>query len=197
MRGKVFMIMAEVPGRPVVILKADPGDATNGRSPVRAAHAACAAAMPKFRLHNDNEKILGVWVEPLGEDFWTKPKEQFTISTATAQGVDPHEAPFDVVFHDQGVSVHVNIGDEAVVRDQSGTEAACGHQQPLEVLRAWTEAAEAAAQRTAESSSTLREMTREHAESVRRGTHTSRSHQAGTRTSTVTMTTQVTGRTAS
>ncbi|MEU4250928.1 MmcQ/YjbR family DNA-binding protein [Amycolatopsis sp. NPDC026612] len=26
-RGKVFMLMTEVPGRPVVILKADPGDA--------------------------------------------------------------------------------------------------------------------------------------------------------------------------
>jgi hypothetical protein len=45
---------------------------------------------------------------------------------------------------------------------------ACGHQRPHEVLHAWTEAAEAAAQRTAESSSALREMTREHAESMRR-----------------------------
>lgn len=26
-RGKVFMLMTEVPGRPVVILKADPGEA--------------------------------------------------------------------------------------------------------------------------------------------------------------------------
>lgn len=26
-RGKIFMLMTEVPGRPVVILKADPGDA--------------------------------------------------------------------------------------------------------------------------------------------------------------------------
>lgn len=27
MRGRVFMLMTEVPGRPVVILKADPGEA--------------------------------------------------------------------------------------------------------------------------------------------------------------------------
>ncbi|MFE2970980.1 hypothetical protein ACFXKC_46745 [Streptomyces sp. NPDC059340] len=35
--------------------------------------------------------------------------------------------------HDQGVSVHLDIGYEAVVRDQSGTEVACGHQRPLDV----------------------------------------------------------------
>lgn len=42
--------------------------------------------MPKIRLNNDNEKILGIWVEPWGEDYWMNPKEQFTISTETPRG---------------------------------------------------------------------------------------------------------------
>ncbi|MFJ7278452.1 hypothetical protein [Kitasatospora sp. NPDC098663] len=122
--------------------------------------------MPKIRLNNDNEKILGIWVEPWGEDYWMNPKEQFTITTETPEGVHSDEAPFEVVFHDQGVSLYVNIGYEAVVTDQSGSELGCGHQRPLEFLRAWTESAEAAAQRTAESP-TLRDMTREHADQMR------------------------------
>ncbi|MFI5809221.1 hypothetical protein [Streptomyces sp. NPDC051561] len=124
--------------------------------------------MPKIRLHNDNEQILAVWVEPIGEDFWMRPKEQFTISTDATADADPDEAPFEVVLHAKGVSVFQSTGHEAVVRDQSGTEVACGHQRPLEVLRAWTESAEAAVQRTAGSSPTVREMTREHAEFMRR-----------------------------
>lgn len=59
---------------------------------------------------------------------------------------DSGEAPFDVVFHDQGASVEVNTGYGAVVHDQSGAELICGHQRPLEVLRAWIEADVAAAQ---------------------------------------------------
>ncbi|SDT83442.1 hypothetical protein SAMN05216371_8273 [Streptomyces sp. TLI_053] len=122
--------------------------------------------MPTIRLNNDNEKSLGIWVEPWGEDYWMNPKEQFTITTETPEGVHSDEEPFEVVFHDQGVSLHVNIGYEAVVTDQSGGELECGHQRPLEVLRAWTESAEAAAQRNAESP-TLRDWTREHAHHMR------------------------------
>lgn len=101
----------------------------------------------KIRLNNDTEKVLGIWVEPWGEDYWMKPEEQFTIATDAPEGADSAEAPFDVVFHDQGVSVEVNTGYEAVVHDRSGAALICGHQRPLEVLQAWTEADEAAAQR--------------------------------------------------
>lgn len=122
--------------------------------------------MPKIRLDNDDEKILGIWLEPWGEDYWMNPKEQFTIVADAPEGEASDAAPFDVVFHDQGVSIVVNCGYEPVVYDQSGSALDCGHQRPIEVLRAWTEAAEAAAQRTADSP-ILREMTREHAESMR------------------------------
>ncbi|MFA7766357.1 hypothetical protein [Streptomyces sp. NRRL S-448] len=104
--------------------------------------------MPKIRLSNDTKKTLGIWVEPWGEDYWMNPEEKFTIVTDTPKDADPDEEPFEVVFHDQGASVWVNTGYEATVHDHSGNEVDCGHQRPIEVLRAWTEAYEAAADRS-------------------------------------------------
>jgi hypothetical protein len=105
--------------------------------------------MPKIRVNNDSERIMVVWVEPWGEDYWMKPKEWFTIvADTTPQDTHTDEAPFEVGCHDQGVSVYVNTGHEAAVYDHSGNEVDCGHQRPLEVLRAWTEASQAAAERS-------------------------------------------------
>ncbi|MFF2197009.1 hypothetical protein [Streptomyces sp. NPDC058157] len=106
--------------------------------------------MPKIRLRNDDKEILAIWLEPWGEDYWMNPKEQFTIVTDSPEGVDSDESPFDVVFHDQGVSVGVNIGYEPAVYDQAGSALECGHQRPAEVLRAWAEMDEAAARRSAD-----------------------------------------------
>ncbi|WP_330300345.1 hypothetical protein [Streptomyces sp. NBC_00503] len=104
--------------------------------------------MPKTRLSNDTTKTLGIWVEPWGGDYWMKPEEAFTVVTDTPKGADRDEAPFEVVFHDQGANVWVNTGYEATVYDRSGNEVDCGHQRPIEVLRAWTEASEVAADRS-------------------------------------------------
>jgi hypothetical protein len=103
------------------------------------------AAMPEIRLTNETGKMLGVWVEPWGLDYWMKPEDQFTVSTEIQSGTPADEAPFEVVLHDQGISVFVNVGFTADVHDQSGDQVECGHQRPIEVLRAWTESAEATA----------------------------------------------------
>ncbi|MGW7315740.1 hypothetical protein [Streptomyces sp. NPDC054865] len=102
--------------------------------------------MPKIVLSNETKKILGICVEPWGEDYWMRPTEQLTIATETPEGMDSDDAPFDVVFHDQGVSVGVNIGYEEIVYDQSGSKVECGHQRPIEVLRMWTQADKTAPQ---------------------------------------------------
>ncbi|MFJ3966115.1 hypothetical protein [Streptomyces sp. NPDC090036] len=122
--------------------------------------------MPKVRLSNDTKKTLGIWVEPWGEDYWMKSKEKFTIVTDTPKDSDPDEEPFEVVFHDQGASVWVNTGYEATVYDHSGNEVDCGHQRPIEVLRAWTEAFEAAADRS-DLTPELQERVRSEAETMR------------------------------
>ncbi|MFD4535809.1 hypothetical protein ACFWNL_36665 [Kitasatospora sp. NPDC058397] len=122
--------------------------------------------MPKIRLSNDTEKTFGIWVEPWGEDYWMKPKEKFTIVTDTPKDTDSDETPFEVVFHDQGASVWVNIGYAATVYDHSGNELDCGHQRPVEVLRAWTEASEAAADHSGLTPE-LQETARSEAETMR------------------------------
>ncbi|GIH29287.1 hypothetical protein Aph01nite_75970 [Acrocarpospora phusangensis] len=106
--------------------------------------------MAKIRLNNDTGAMLGIWIEPWGTDHWMKPGQTFTV-VAGHSGPPPSgevpvdDVPFDVVVHDQGVSIYVNVVHEASVYDESGTEAHCGHQRPLAVQHAWSEAAEAAA----------------------------------------------------
>ncbi|WP_369260863.1 hypothetical protein [Streptomyces sp. R35] len=126
--------------------------------------------MAKVRLSNDTDGILALWTEPLGEDRWMKPGEQFTVVAGDSEPAPADDVPFDVAFHDQGISVWVNVGYEAVVYDQSGAELDCGHQRPLEVLRSWTESAEAAATRAEtrpDFSPSLRESIRKTASDMR------------------------------
>ncbi|WP_214104694.1 hypothetical protein [Acrocarpospora catenulata] len=86
--------------------------------------------MSKLRLNNDTAAILGVWIEPWGRDHWMKPQETFTIVADDSEHPPSDDPPFDVVFHDQGVSVYVNAAHEATVYDESGNEVPCGYQRP-------------------------------------------------------------------
>ncbi|MFD3982469.1 hypothetical protein ACFWR6_28140 [Streptomyces griseus] len=77
-------------------------------------------------MNNETDSLLCVWVEPWGTDHWMRPGEVFTVVTEA----DAEEASFDVVVHDQGISVWVNAGFSAEVIDQEGRAAVCGHQRP-------------------------------------------------------------------
>lgn len=57
-----------------------------------------------------------------------RPGEEFTVVTET----EPEESPFNVVVHDQGITVWVNSGNDAEVFDKHGSPVACGHQRPAE-----------------------------------------------------------------
>ncbi|WP_331767672.1 hypothetical protein [Embleya sp. NBC_00896] len=100
--------------------------------------------MASIRLNNDTAAPLGIWIEPWGTDHWMKPQEIFTVVADDPQDPPAGDVPFDVVFHEQGVSVHVNLAYQATVYDGSGAEVHCGHQRPLEVMCAWIESAEVA-----------------------------------------------------
>lgn len=54
-------------------------------------------------------------------------------------------AHFDVQFHGEDITIRPGSLGWVPVRDQSGTELEPGHQIPIDVLRARTEAAEAIA----------------------------------------------------
>ncbi|MFE7777719.1 hypothetical protein ACFU5O_28235 [Streptomyces sp. NPDC057445] len=45
---------------------------------------------------------------------------------------EPEESPFNVVVHDQGITVWVNSGSDAEVCDENGDPAPCGHQRPAD-----------------------------------------------------------------
>lgn len=37
--------------------------------------------MSKVRINNGNKGMLGLWLEPWGEDYWIRPDEAFTVVT--------------------------------------------------------------------------------------------------------------------
>ena len=81
--------------------------------------------MAKLRLTNDRDRPLGLWVEPLGEDYWLSPKETFTITVEDT----PEADGFTVIHHDQGVSVWFEAAawPEPRVYDAGGRLLECGH----------------------------------------------------------------------
>jgi hypothetical protein len=84
--------------------------------------------MSKLSVRNDTGGMLCLWLEPWGTDHWMRPGEEFTVVTEER----PAESPFDLVMHDDGISVVVNTAFDATVLDKSGREAPCGHQRPAD-----------------------------------------------------------------
>ena len=82
--------------------------------------------MSKTSVSNETSDLLCVWIEPWGTDHWLCPGEEFTVVTQDTAV----EAPFNLVVHDQGISVFVNSGFDAEVIDRDGNPAPCGHQRP-------------------------------------------------------------------
>ncbi|MFJ5924749.1 hypothetical protein ACIQF6_19325 [Kitasatospora sp. NPDC092948] len=123
--------------------------------------------MPKTSVDNDTENLLCLWLEPWGTDHWMRPGEQFTVVT---EG-EPEESPFDVVVHDQGISVWVNTADAAEVFDRDGNEVLCGHQRPIEAVRQFLAGAETLLHHveggSVGGSATHQEMARSHYERLR------------------------------
>ncbi|OJF84637.1 hypothetical protein NS14008_23975 [Nocardia seriolae] len=75
------------------------------------------------------DKVVRVWLEPMGEDYWMRPREAFTFEFDEREfSASMCGAHFDVSWDDGDLIVWA--GAIAKVRDQSGTELECGHQRP-------------------------------------------------------------------
>ena len=122
--------------------------------------------MPRTSVRNDTGKILCLWLEPWGSDHWMRPGERFTVVAGDV--AEPTDEPFEVDVDDEGISVWVNDANSADVVDADGNEVFCGHQRPIEVMRAWTESARQATERAARRSPEVQEMTRRHYDLIRR-----------------------------
>jgi hypothetical protein len=78
--------------------------------------------------HNGGPRteLLGVWVEPLGEDFWIARGQKLVF---TASSTEPE---IECVWHQQGVSVWFDDADAygVVVTTEAGEVVECGYQRP-------------------------------------------------------------------
>ncbi|MFE6921458.1 hypothetical protein ACFVAV_10475 [Nocardia sp. NPDC057663] len=90
--------------------------------------------MPKLMLSNPfAEKILTVWLEPWGRDYWMRPGDAFVIESDDRASfeqvnVDP---PFEVSWLEDGIMVGVMV--DSTVRDRDGIELECGHRRPVDL----------------------------------------------------------------
>lgn len=80
----------------------------------------------RLRLLNETGATLGVWLEPLGEDFWIAPSQTLIVAGANGE----HEV--ECVWHPQGVSVFMTDADPHgfTVCTESGEVVECGYQRP-------------------------------------------------------------------
>jgi len=122
--------------------------------------------MPKTSIRNDTEGMLCLWLEPWGTDHWMRPGERFTV--VGIGDSDPTDEPFEMIIHDQGISVWVNAANDAEVFDADGNEAPCAHQRPIETIRRWTENARQAVERSADQSPAVQELARSHYDQLQR-----------------------------
>ncbi|MFJ5064668.1 hypothetical protein ACIP96_35295 [Streptomyces nigra] len=84
--------------------------------------------MSKTSVNNETSSMVYLRVEPWGTDHWMRPGEEFTVMTEA----EPEPSPFNVVVHDQGITVWVNSSADAEVFDKDGSLVPCGHQGPAE-----------------------------------------------------------------
>lgn len=84
-------------------------------------------------MGNETGSLPCLWVEPWGTDHWMLPGEVFTLFTDT----EPQEVPFNMVVHEQGVSVWVNAGFAAEVFDAAGNQVPADVNGPTSRCPRW------------------------------------------------------------
>ncbi|MEU6072452.1 hypothetical protein [Micromonospora sp. NPDC047074] len=83
----------------------------------------------RLPVKNVGDRVVCLFIEPLGEDFWMRPEETFVV---VGDAVDPE---FSVSTMPDHVIVWVNAGDPynaQVVDGRSGNVLECGHGRPGE-----------------------------------------------------------------
>ncbi|MFE3758907.1 hypothetical protein ACFXO9_31785 [Nocardia tengchongensis] len=88
--------------------------------------------MLSLRLTNPyDDKMVTIWLEPLGEDYWMRPGEAFTFEFDESDFSERMcGAHFDVSWANGDLVVWTGALENVWVRDQSGTGLDCGHQRP-------------------------------------------------------------------
>jgi hypothetical protein len=69
-------------------------------------------------------KTMALYLEPWGEDYWLRPREEATVAT----GYDFKTDVFAVDMNEHGIQLWVEA-NQAVVTSRDGTVLNCGHQR--------------------------------------------------------------------
>ncbi|MFD3704679.1 hypothetical protein ACFWUP_16195 [Nocardia sp. NPDC058658] len=90
--------------------------------------------MPALMLSNPfAEKIVTVWLEPWGRDYWMRPGDVFIIESDDRVSFEQanDDPPFEVSWLENGIMVGVMV--DSTVRGRDGIELECGHQRPVDL----------------------------------------------------------------
>lgn len=79
------------------------------------------------------EKIVTVWLEPWGRDYWMRPGDVFIIESDDRVSCEQanDDPPFEVSWLENGIMVGVMV--DSTVRGRDGIELECGYQRPVDL----------------------------------------------------------------
>lgn len=88
-------------------------------------------AMTSLTISNEQQDLLCVFVEPLGEDFWIAPSQRLRFTGSSTR------PEIEVVWHAQGASIFMDDADAYgfEVRTDTGDLVECGYQRPLNAFK--------------------------------------------------------------
>ncbi|MFS8099789.1 hypothetical protein LFM09_21935 [Lentzea alba] len=99
--------------------------------------------MAVIGVFNQSEHWLVIWLEPLGEDYWLRPKEQVRVRN-DYEGDEPAfcvgywTSESDRAEGIENVNVWVEHGNcDAEVIDSDGNPVDCGYQRPATISEQW------------------------------------------------------------
>jgi hypothetical protein len=81
-----------------------------------------------MRFSNDTKRLLAIWLEPWGEDYWIHPGETFEFAPEKPEDT----FYFGVVHCGDEVSVYAEGGCEHVRVEHDGQILECGHRRPTQ-----------------------------------------------------------------
>ena len=81
----------------------------------------------KMTFSNDAERVITLWLEPWGEDYWIQPGETFDLVPD-----NPKDTFYFAVAHKGGdITVFAEGGCDHVRVEHDGKTLECGHHRPV------------------------------------------------------------------
>lgn len=79
-----------------------------------------------MRLLNNTQHVITVWSEPLGEDYWMQPGEEFEFVRKATDS----SSYFQIDIKDQSIKVWAEGPGDLPTLRKDGNLLQCGHNRP-------------------------------------------------------------------